>query len=55
MDEKSMHGPLSTESALVELLAQLDSAISRGAKVKMGGKRLNRAGSFMETTILETC
>ena len=52
MDEKSTHGPLSTEAALVELLAQLDAAVSHGAKVAMGGKRLDRAGSFMETTIL---
>ena len=52
MDEKTTHGPLSTESALTQLLAQVDSAVSKGAKVEMGGKRLNRPGSFMEATIL---
>ena len=52
MDEKTTHGPLSTEAALVQLLAQVDSAVKHGAKPLMGGKRIARAGSFMETTIL---
>ena len=52
MDEKTTHGPLSTESALAQLLGQVDVAVSHGAKVVMGGKRLNRPGSFMQTTIL---
>jgi succinate-semialdehyde dehydrogenase/glutarate-semialdehyde dehydrogenase len=52
MDEKTTHGPLSTESALVDLLKQVDAAVAHGAKVVLGGKRLNRAGSFMEVTIL---
>src|SRR5471030_644145 len=52
MDEKTTHGPLSTEAALVQLLAQVDSAVKHGAKLVMGGKRIARPGSFMETTIL---
>jgi succinate-semialdehyde dehydrogenase/glutarate-semialdehyde dehydrogenase len=52
MDEKTTHGPLSTEAALVQLLAQVDSAVKHGAKLLMGGKRIARPGSFMETTIL---
>jgi succinate-semialdehyde dehydrogenase/glutarate-semialdehyde dehydrogenase len=52
MDEKTTHGPLSTEAALVQLLKQVDVAVAHGAKVVMGGKRLNRTGSFMQTTIL---
>ena len=52
MDEKVSHGPLSTEAALVQLLAQVDSAVKHGAKLLMGGKRIARPGSFMETTIL---
>ena len=52
MDEKTTHGPLSTESALVDLLKQVDKAVAKGAKVVLGGKRLDRAGSFMEATIL---
>jgi succinate-semialdehyde dehydrogenase/glutarate-semialdehyde dehydrogenase len=52
MDEKTTLGPLSTEPALVQLLKQVDTAVARGAKVLMGGKRVNRPGSFMEPTIL---
>ena len=46
------HGPLSTEAALVLLLAQVDTAVNHSAKLLMGGKRLNRPGSFTEITIL---
>ncbi len=52
MDEKTTHGPLSTEAALVQLLKQVDSAVAHGATLVMGGKRIDRPGSFMETTIL---
>ena len=52
MDEKTTLGPLSTESALLALLKQIDKAVADGAKVLMGGKRIDRAGSFMEPTIL---
>ena len=52
MDEKTTHGPLSTESALVDLLKQVEGAVAKGAKVVMGGKRIDRPGSFMQTTIL---
>lgn len=51
-DEKTTLGPLSTEQALVDLLAQVDVAVKHGAKVVMGGKRLNREGSYMQPTIL---
>jgi succinate-semialdehyde dehydrogenase / glutarate-semialdehyde dehydrogenase len=52
MDEKTTLGPLSTESALTELLKQVDGAVANGAKVVMGGKRIDRPGSYMEPTIL---
>jgi succinate-semialdehyde dehydrogenase/glutarate-semialdehyde dehydrogenase len=52
MDERTTHGPLSSEAALVQLLAQVDSAVKHGARLVMGGKRMDRPGSFMETTIL---
>jgi succinate-semialdehyde dehydrogenase / glutarate-semialdehyde dehydrogenase len=52
LDEKTTLGPLSSESALVGLLKQVDTAVSHGAKVLMGGKRVDRAGSFMQPTIL---
>ena len=52
MDKSTTLGPLSTEAALVQLLAQLDEAITGGATLVMGGKRIDRPGSFMQATIL---
>jgi succinate-semialdehyde dehydrogenase/glutarate-semialdehyde dehydrogenase len=52
MDEKTTHGPLSTEAALLQLLKQVDQAVAKGAKVLMGGKRIERPGSFMQVTML---
>ena len=52
MDKATTLGPLSTESALVQLLDQVDRAVAGGAKVVMGGKRIDRPGSFMQPTIL---
>jgi len=52
MDEKTTLGPLSTESALVDLLKQVDGAVAKGATLLMGGKRVDRPGSFMHPTIL---
>jgi succinate-semialdehyde dehydrogenase/glutarate-semialdehyde dehydrogenase len=52
MDEKTTLGPLSTESALLALLEQVKGAVKHGAKVLMGGKRIDRLGAFMEPTIL---
>jgi succinate-semialdehyde dehydrogenase/glutarate-semialdehyde dehydrogenase len=52
MDEKTTLGPLVTEAALLRLLKQVDVAVSKGAKVLMGGKRFDGPGSFMTPTIL---
>jgi len=52
MDEETTHGPLSTEAALVQLIAQVDVAVTHGATLLLGGKRIDRPGSFMQTTIL---
>jgi succinate-semialdehyde dehydrogenase / glutarate-semialdehyde dehydrogenase len=51
-DEATTLGPLSTESAAVGLMQQVDVAVSHGATVLLGGKRLNRPGAFMQPTIL---
>jgi succinate-semialdehyde dehydrogenase/glutarate-semialdehyde dehydrogenase len=52
MDAATKLGPLSTEAALVQLLGQVKRAVTKGARLVMGGKRINRPGAFMETTIL---
>jgi succinate-semialdehyde dehydrogenase/glutarate-semialdehyde dehydrogenase len=51
-DEKTTMGPLSSEQALLDLLQQVEGAVSHGAKLLMGGKRVDRPGSYMEPTIL---
>lgn len=52
MDKSTTLGPLSTEAALVKLLAQVEHAVAKGAAVVMGGKRIDRSGAFMQPTIL---
>ena len=52
LDEKTSLGPLSSEAALVQLLKQVDDAVAKGAKLVIGGKRIDRPGSYMEPTIL---
>jgi succinate-semialdehyde dehydrogenase/glutarate-semialdehyde dehydrogenase len=52
MDKATTLAPLSTEAALVQLLAQVKHAVAKGAKLLLGGKRIDRPGSFMQPTIL---
>ncbi len=52
MDPTTTHGPLSSETALLKLIDQVDAAVAHGATLLMGGKRIDRPGWFMETTIL---
>jgi succinate-semialdehyde dehydrogenase/glutarate-semialdehyde dehydrogenase len=52
MDEATTLGPLSTETALVKLLGQVERAVAKGATLVMGGKRVDRPGAFMQPTIL---
>ena len=52
LDEKTTLGPLSSEPALLQLLKQVEDAVAKGATVVMGGKRIDRPGSYMEPTIL---
>ncbi len=52
LDEETTLGPLSSEAALVQLLKQVDNAVAKGAKLLMGGKRIDRPGSYMQPSIL---
>jgi len=52
MDKDTTLGPLSTEAALVKLLDQVKRAVAKGATLVLGGQRADRAGAFMEPTIL---
>jgi succinate-semialdehyde dehydrogenase/glutarate-semialdehyde dehydrogenase len=52
MMEATTLGPLSTETALLQLLAQVDAAVKGGARLLLGGERIARPGWFMQPTIL---
>lgn len=52
MDEATTLAPLSTEAALTTLLAQVKRAVAKGATLALGGKRIQRPGSYMQPTIL---
>jgi succinate-semialdehyde dehydrogenase / glutarate-semialdehyde dehydrogenase len=46
------YGPLSSEQAARNLMEQVQDAISKGATVHTGGKRVDRPGAFIEPTVL---
>jgi succinate-semialdehyde dehydrogenase / glutarate-semialdehyde dehydrogenase len=51
-DPTTTYGPLSSEQAAQNLMAQIDDAVSKGAVVRTGGRRLDRPGAFVEATVL---
>lgn len=52
MEDTTHLGPLSTEAAAVKIADQVKRAVDGGAKILLGGKRVNREGAYMEATIL---
>ncbi|MDP3232556.1 MAG: NAD-dependent succinate-semialdehyde dehydrogenase [Myxococcales bacterium] len=52
MKSETTLGPMSSEAALKTLLAQVDRAVAEGARVLLGGARLDRPGAFMQPTVL---
>ena len=50
MSEGTTHGPLIHDRAVAKVKAHVDDAVSKGAKVLVGGKPLK--GSFFEPTVL---
>jgi succinate-semialdehyde dehydrogenase/glutarate-semialdehyde dehydrogenase len=52
MDPKTTLGPLCTARALDLVQQQIKTAVDSGAKLLLGGKRLDRPGYFLEPTIL---
>ncbi len=53
LDAKTTLAPLSSPEALKTLLGQVDEATAHGARVLMGGKRIEgQTGAFMQPTIL---
>ena len=52
MDDDTQLGPLSSEAAAKNLEEQINKTVAEGAKVALGGKRIDRKGAFIEATIL---
>jgi succinate-semialdehyde dehydrogenase / glutarate-semialdehyde dehydrogenase len=52
MDRGTELGPLSSEEAAVHIADQVTRSVKAGAKILIGGKRIDQAGAFMEPTIL---
>ena len=52
LDARTTLAPLSSERALTTLLEQVDGAVAAGARVVMGGARIDISGAFMQPTIL---
>ena len=52
MEEATKLGPLSSQSALEGLEAQVEKSVKAGAKLLTGGKRFDMPGFFMQPTIL---
>ncbi|HWS68972.1 MAG TPA: NAD-dependent succinate-semialdehyde dehydrogenase [Steroidobacteraceae bacterium] len=51
-DPQTTLGPVSSERALLGLLDQVTAAKAGGARVMLGGNRIDRPGFFMEPTIV---
>jgi succinate-semialdehyde dehydrogenase/glutarate-semialdehyde dehydrogenase len=52
LDARTTLAPLSSERALATLIDQVDRAVAAGARVVMGGARIDTRGAFMQPTIL---
>jgi len=52
MEAATQLGPLSSEEAAVQIADQVKRAVDGGAKLLLGGKRIDREGAFMQPTIL---
>ena len=52
MDADTQVGPLATESGVQDVADYVEDAVSKGATVVVGGKRVDRPGWFYEPTLL---
>jgi succinate-semialdehyde dehydrogenase/glutarate-semialdehyde dehydrogenase len=51
-DPASDFGPLSSEAAAVNLIGQIEDAVSKGATLRTGGSRVDGPGAFVQATVL---
>jgi succinate-semialdehyde dehydrogenase/glutarate-semialdehyde dehydrogenase len=52
VDPASTLGPMVNEKAVIKIGELVDDAVAKGAKLLLGGKRLNRPGSYFPPTVL---
>ena len=52
MDQETTLAPLSSEDQAKKLVDQINEAVTHGARVLLGGKRVGGPGAFVEPTIL---
>ncbi len=52
MDKTTTLAPLSSNQALLTLVDQVDRSVAKGARIVIGGKRVDGSGAFMQPTIL---
>ena len=51
-DPNTTFGPLSSEQAAKNLMAQIEDAVDKGATVHLGGERIEGPGAFVQATVL---
>lgn len=52
MDADTNVAPLSTEKAAEDVIKQIEKGVKQGAKLLLGGKRVDRPGAFVEPTLI---
>ena len=52
MEAATQLGPLSSEAAAVNIADQIKRAVDGGAKILLGGKRMEQSGAYMEATVI---
>jgi succinate-semialdehyde dehydrogenase / glutarate-semialdehyde dehydrogenase len=52
LEEQTDIGPLATEQILKDVDSQVQKSVAQGAKLLLGGKKLDRIGNFYEPTVL---
>ena len=52
MEAATQLGPLSSEAAAVNIADQIKRAVDGGARILLGGKRMEQPGAYMEATVI---
>ncbi|MET4049574.1 MULTISPECIES: NAD-dependent succinate-semialdehyde dehydrogenase [unclassified Rhodococcus (in: high G+C Gram-positive bacteria)] len=52
LDENTVLGPLSSQTAADTLIEQIDDAVAKGATLLTGGKKVDGPGAYVEPTLL---